>query len=318
MSNFVLPPSDRVVDPINNSECSSLGNNTGLDVNDGETTCQALQQRLVPLIAQIVGDISTGVMTIYANDDSKCDDNDDPTLASMMSRIYRVSQAFACILCQYDPTLSNMLMAGSYPQVLMGKQSQNGYPGWVTPDSAPTQGSNRLVTSGGVYTAIQNAILSVWHIWKGNGTTAATDGNYAYVVNDSVSELPTTGNTNGDWAIVYDTVTYDVKTYQWNGSSWVSKGTFTAAQMVDFSVIHVEKGYWEDKGLYWFDTSWNLLDADLGEIEARLDALENSMNYAVQALDTSTTYKIGVVANRQAAHGVPSESGVTKIMFIRG
>lgn len=316
MSNFVLPDSDAIVDPISNSECSSLGNNTGLDLNDGETTCQALQQRLVPLIAQIVGDISTGVMTIYANDDSKCDDNDDPTLASMMSRIYRVSQAFACILCQYDPTLSNMLMAGSYPQVLMGKQNQNGYPGWVTPDSAPTSGSNNLVTSGGVYTAIQNAILSVWHMWKLPAAQGSTTGNYQYLVN-SASALPTTGNTNGDWSIVYNPTSHTVTTYKWNGSSWVSTKTFAASAMVDFSVIHVEKGEWEDKGLYWFDTGWNLLDADLGEVEARMDALEAEMVHAVQAVDTSTTYKIGVVTNRAAALAVPSETGVTKIVFTR-
>lgn len=317
MSEFVLPPSAQLVDPISDSECSSLGNNTGLNINDGETTCQALQQRLVPLLAQIMSDISTGVMTIYANDDSKCDDNADPTLASMMSRIYRVSQAFACILCQYDPTLSNMLMAGTYPQVLMGKQSQDGYPGWVTPDSAPISGSQNLVTSGGVYTAIQNAILSVWHLWKGNGTTAASDGDYAYLVYD-VADLPTTGNANGDWAIVYNETTYEVKTYKWNGSSWQNKGTFSHSQMQDFAVIHVEKGEWEDKGLYWFDISWNLLDADLGEIEQRVDALEQQYQNTVIPLDTATTYKIGVVADTAAAQQVPSEAGITKIIFMSG
>ena len=317
MSDFILPPSATLVDPISDSECSSLGNNTGLKVSDNETTCQALQQRLLPLIAQIMSDISSGVMTIYANDDSKCDENADPTLASMMSRIYRVSQAFACILCQYDPTLSNMLMAGTYPQVLMGKQSANGYPGWVTPDSAPTSGSQRLVTSGGVYTAIQNAILSVWHMWKGNGTTAATDGNYQYLVYDA-GDLPTTGNTNGDWAIVYDETNHSVNTRRWNGSSWVSKGTFSASQMQDFSVIHVEKGEWEDKGLYWFDTGWNLLDADLGEIEARMDELEQKYQSVVLPLDTANTLKIGVVATAAAASAIPAETGVTKIIFISG
>lgn len=311
MSNFVLPPSDKLVDPISNSECSSLGNNTGLDINDGETTCQALQQRLVPLIAQIVGDISSGVMTIYANDDSKCDDNNDPTLASMMSRIYRVSQAFACILCQYDPTLSNMLMAGSYPQVLMGKQNQNGYPGWVTPDSMPTQNSNNLVTSGGIYTAIQNAILSVWHMWdKGKS------GSFAYFA-VQIADVPTTGNTNGDFALVYNPTNYSNAIYKWNGSSWVLQETITQANMIDFSVAHIEKGEYADKAIYWFNTGWNLLDADLGELEDRVEALENNMENAVLALDTATTYKMGVVNNYAAASAVPSESGVTKIVFIR-
>lgn len=311
MSNFVLPDSDAIVDPISSSECSSLGNNTGLDLNDGETTCQALQQRLVPLIAQIVGDISSGVMTIYANEDSKCDENNDPTLASMMSRIYRVSQAFACILCQYDPTLSNMLMAGTYPQVLMGKQTQSGYPGWVTPDSAPTQDSNNLVTSHGIYTAIQNAILSVWHMWdKGNA------GSFAYFA-ESLNDVPTTGNTNGDYALVYNPTTYVNTIYQWNGSSWVLRETIQPTNMVDFSVAHIEKGEYADNGIYWFNTGWNLLDADLGELEDRVEALENNMVNAVLALDTATTYKIGVANTFASTSSIPSEAGVTKIIFVR-
>lgn len=318
MSDIIIPPSAALVDPINDSECSSLGNNTGLNINDGETTCQALQQRLLPLLAQIMSDISSGVMTIYANDDSKCDDNADPTLASMMSRIYRVSQAFACILCQYDPTLSNMLMSGTYPQVLMGKQSQSGYPGWVTPDSAPTSGSQNLVTSGGVYTAIQNAIMSVWHMWKGNGTSAPTDGNF-YVFVDDVNDLPT-NVPNGSWALVYHEGGYYSTTHKWNNSShtWEQKGVWTIGNLSNFSVVHIESGDWADKGLYWFQGSWNLLDADLSEVEARIDALEQQYSSMVIALDDSSTYKIGVVANSAAAAQVPAESGVTKIIFMSG
>ena len=317
MSEFILPPSAELVDPISESECSSLGNNTGLDISDAETTCQALQQRLLPLLAQIMSDISSGVMTIYANDDSKCDDNNDPTLASMMSRIYRVSQAFACILCQYDPTLSNMLMAGSFPQVLMGGQTANGYPGWVTPDTAPTEGSQKTVTSGGVYTAIQNAIMSVWHMWKLPSSQGSTEGNYQYLVY-SAGDLPTSGNTNGDWSIVYNQTTHTVTTYKWSGSSWVSTKTFTASEMQDFAVVHIVKGEWEDKGLYWFDTSWNLLDADLGNLEARMTALEQQYNASVVALDNSSSYKIGVVASAADAASITPTTGVTKIIFISG
>lgn len=323
MSEYVIPPSDEIVDPITSLECSSLGNNTGLDLSDGETTCQALQQRLLPLIAQIVGDISTGVMTIYANDDSKCDENDDPTLASMMSRIYRVSQAFACILCQYDPTLSNMLMSGTYPQVLMGKQTQEGYPGWVTPDSTPTLNSQNLVTSGGIYTAIQNAIMSVWHLWKGDGTKSPTNGEFAYALinGEPVSDLPTTGNTNGDWALRTTLPNSggvsSVYTYQWDGGTWRQKGNFPSYNMVDFSVIHVKKGEFEDKGLYWFHTGWNLLDADLTEIEQRMDALEQQYESSIIAIDTNTVYKVGVVDTVAEARAILAETGTTKIIFIK-
>lgn len=309
-NDFVLPDSNVIVDPITEQECESLGNNTGLDINDGETTCQALKTKLLPLLSQIIGDISSGSMVIYANDDSKCDDQDtSPTLASMLSRIYRVSQAFACILCQYDPTLSNMLMAGTYPQVLMGGEN---YPSWVTPDSAPTEGSNNLVTSNGIYTAIQNAIISVWHMWD-----EGDDGSFEYYVTD-VQDLPTNGNTNGDYALVYDPATYSNMIYEWDGSAWVLSKTVLPADMEDFAVVHINKGDWADKGLYWFDTGWNLLDADLGDLESRVAALEASMAHTVQALDTTTTYKLGVVATASQASSVPSEAGVTKIVFISG
>lgn len=309
-NDFVLPDSNVIVDPITEQECESLGNNTGLDINDGETTCQALKTKLLPLLSQIIGDISSGSMVIYANDDSKCDDQDtSPTLASMLSRIYRVSQAFACILCQYDPTLSNMLMAGTYPQVLMGGEN---YPSWVTPDSTPTEGSNNLVTSNGIYTAIQNAIISVWHMWD-----EGDDGSFEYYLTDA-SDLPTSGNTEGDYALVYDPATYSNMIYEWDGSGWVLNKTVLPEDMEDFAVVHINKGDWADKGLYWFDTGWNLLDADLGDLESRVAALEASMAHTVQALDTTTTYKLGVVATASQASSVPSEAGVTKIVFISG
>ena len=263
-------------------------------------------------MSQIMGDISTGIMTIYANDDSKCDDNDDPTIASILSRIYRLSQAFTCILCQYDPTLSNMLLAGTYPQVLMGKQTSSGYPGWVTPDSTPTENSSNLVTSGGIYTAIQNAILSVWHMWdKGD------DGSFAYFVT-AVGDLPTSGLTSGDYAIVYTESSGTNAIYQWNGSSWVLQETITQANMENFAVINIENGDYAGEGLYWFESGWNLLNASLKELEDRLTALETAVDSSVQAIDSDSVYKIGVRSTYALADAVTSETGVTKIVFISG
>lgn len=317
MSEFVLPKSKELVDPISESECASLGNNTGLDLSDGETTCQALGERLLPLLSQIMSDISTGVMTIYANEDSKCEANEDPTLASMMSRIYRVSQAFACILCQYDPTLSNMLKAGTYPQVLMGKKTDNGYPEWNTPDTTPTENSTNVVTSGGVYTAIQNAILSVWHMWKLPAAEGSASGSYQYLV-DNVDDLPMSGNTSGQWSLVNDLEAHLVSTYKWDGSGWVFVKTFTSDEMIDFSVVSILKGKWADKGLYWFDTGWNLLDADLREVEERIAALELEMSRTIRPIDADAVYRIGVANTFDEAEAVQPEAGVTKIIFVRG
>lgn len=314
MSEFILPESATIVDPITSSECTSLGNNTGLNINDGENNCQALSTRLMPLLAQIVGDISSGKMTIYANDDSKCSPDDkSPTLASMMSRIYRVSEAFTCILCTYDPTLSNLLTSGSYPQVLMGKQSGSQYPHWSTPDSTPTQNSYNLVTSNGVYQAIRNAILSVWHLWE-----KGDNGEFQYL-ETSFASLPTTGNTDGDYAIVYNAQTHVNTIYKWSDSqsAWVLDETIQPANIEDFAVIHVEKGTWADKGLYWFQTSWNIMDADIRELEQRVSVLEYSMMSTVQALDNSSVYEIGVVDTYAQASAIPAESGKIKIAFIR-
>ena len=319
MSDFILPPSAKLVDPINDSECNSLGNNTGLDIDDGENTCQAIQQRLMPLLAQIVSDISSGVMTIYANDESKCDDNDDPTLASMMSRIYRVSQAFACVLCQYDPTLSNMLMAGTYPQVLMGKQNPNGYPGWVSPDTSPTSNSKNLVTSGGIYTAIQNALMSSWHMWKLPAAQGSTTGVYNYLVTD-LADLPTTGIASGEWAVYHNVSGRYVETYTVNnaGTQWVSKKRFNYSQMENFGVIHVMKGKWADKGLYWFENGWNLLNAELDALENRMDALEQQYDNVV-TVETGMTndVKIGIVNTLTEADAIQPEAGMTKLIFIK-
>lgn len=311
MSEFILPESAEIVDPISDSECISLGNNTGLNINDGESTCQALTTRLMPLLAQIVGDISSGTKTIYANDDSKCSaDDKSPTLASMMSRIYRVSQAFTCILCEYDPTLSNMLLSGSYPQVLMGKQAGQPYPSWVTPDALPEEGSGNVVTSNGVYQAIRNAILSVWHLWE-----KGDNGTFQYFVTSS-SALPSSGNTEGDFAIVFNTTNNTNTIYKWHNNAWVSQETIQPGNMEDFAVIHIVKGDMADRGLYWFEDGWNVLDADIGEIESRIVALETKLARSIGQVDTTTKYKLGVVNNYSAASSVPAEAGVTKIIFI--
>lgn len=313
MSEFILPESATIVDPITSSECTSLGNNTGLNINDGENNCQALSTRLMPLLAQIVGDISSGKMTIYANDDSKCSPDDkSPTLASMMSRIYRVSEALTCILCSYDPTLANLLTSGSYPQVLMGKAVGGSYPQWVTPDSAPTENSYNLVTSGGVHQAIREAIMSVWHIWdKGD------NGEFQYLVNDP-SDLPVSGNTNGDYAICFNTSTSVNTIYKWENASWVLKETLQPSDIENFAVMHIVKGEYADRGLYWFETSWNVMDADIRDLEARVAVLEASNLATVKPLDNSTEYRVAVVNSYSDATSIQPTLGQTKIIFVRG
>lgn len=314
MSEFILPDSNVIVDPISESECESLGNNTGLNIDDGETTCQAMTSRLLPLLSQIMGDISSGAMTIYANDDSKCKPDDKaPTLASILSRIYRVCQAMTCVLCEYDPSLSNLLMSGVYPQILMGKPTEDGYPVWVTPDLTPTEDSSRPVTSNGVYNAIRSAAVDSWKVW-----TEGDNGSFSYFAYDDTSTLPTTSVNDGEYALVFVQDTSENKIYQWEDGAWELKKTVTQAQMSDFTIVHILKGSrYAQNDLYWFRTSWNLLDADFSGITERITALELAAAQAVGTFGQHDRYLVGTANSYADAQQVPTELGATKIVFIK-
>ena len=86
---------------------------------------------------------------------------------------------------------------------LAGKQDT------LTFDTTPTEGSTTPVTSGGVKTAIDNAISSVYR-FKGSVATYA--------------DLPSTGLTVGD---VYNVLDTD-KNYAWTGTAWDDIGGYIA------------------------------------------------------------------------------------------
>lgn len=172
----VIKPDD-VVEAITDAQCQHIKDNKGIEGNR-ENNCDDLTGELLCDIRQVLDwVVNAGPVTIFANDDSKCQDDDAPTLASMWSRIYRFAQAVTCILCAYDPFINVLLKSGRFPQVLMGAMTlddsemdgcckKTGYPVWVTPDDYPTLDSNRPVTALGITRAIQDAILSVWHKWE--------------------------------------------------------------------------------------------------------------------------------------------------------
>ena len=62
----------------------------------------------------------------------------------------------------------------------LGGNGGNNAPTFISPDSTPTSGSNKLVTSGGIYTARQNDLANIAPVE--NGTTATR----AYAVGDYV------------------------------------------------------------------------------------------------------------------------------------
>ena len=149
------------IDEVNTSECDNLKENKGTSGNDNNN-CDVLSNELIEAIRQVYYSIKNGDIVISANEDSKCDGSQLPTVASILSRLLRFDEAVACILCTYDPILIKILKSGEYPQVLMG-QTGSVYPVWKNVSETPTEGSMLPITSGGVYDAIKEAQLSMFH-----------------------------------------------------------------------------------------------------------------------------------------------------------
>lgn len=168
-----------LAEEVNANECNNLKNGHGTNGSD-TTNCDVFQNDLIPALIQEYKSIQRGDIVIAANEDSKCSDGSPlPTLASILSRILRFSQAVACVLCTYDPILINILKSGEYPQILMG-QTGSKYPIWRNPSETPTPGSKLPITSGGVWEAIQQAIMSVFHEATDDREWVANGGKLTY------------------------------------------------------------------------------------------------------------------------------------------
>lgn len=305
-----------VVETITDEQCESLKNNTGLDPAAGKTNCEYFNDELIPLLAQEVNAILKGSdINIYANDESKCSDDELPTHASMWSRILRYSQALTCILCAYDPFIAQLLKSGKFPQVLMGADNSD-YPIWQTPDDTPRKGSLIPVTSGGVWQAIQDAILSVWHIWDKH-----PELQYYAATMDELNEL--TDMEDGDLALVANGKDGVNEVLSWNEAAkmWVEEDV-AGAELANFTVVHFTKGYWAGKELYYMNDGgepiWSLMDANLRELEDRMERAEAELAKAVRPQDGTTKYLLTTRAGLSAANAVPTTSGKTTIVLITG
>ena len=312
--NDVKP--DLVVENITEEQCESLKLNTGADPEQGKTNCEFFNDELIPLLQQEVNSILHGSdINIYANNESKCADDGLPTHASMWSRILRYSQALTCILCAYDPFLAQLLKSGRYPQVLMAAEGSE-YPVWQTPDSTPRKGSQVPVTSGGVYQAIQDAILSVWHIWEDYPEIQ-------YLVQNTTELNALTGMADGDIVLVATGPDGINEIMSWNDAAgmWVEEETF-GVDLANFTVTHVEKGYWANKELYYMNADgtpvWSLMDATIAALEDRMDDIEDDLKLAVKPYDGTTEYLLTTRATLAAANAVPAVSGKTSIILITG
>ena len=304
-------------------ECDNLQDDSGTSGQD-ESNCDVLNNDLIPALISVYQRITTGNINIYANEDSKCDESTDPTIASILSRILRFDQAVACILCTYDPKLIAYLKSGRYPQVLMGGGSNSSYPIWQNPSTAPTQNSQLPITSGGVFSAIQEAILSVFHKATDDVQWVENGGHYIYdYYADTLADLldqDLTDLETDDRALIKDGVDGTNQEYVYDGSTW--ENLDVVGDTNNYAVIEVEKGYYADKELYWLhdaadNTSWNLMDATLKDLEDRVSALEAIYADAVLSADANS-YLFGVKTTLAQAQAVPATTGKQTITLVIG
>jgi hypothetical protein len=334
-----IAPAD-LVPALTSTQCTNLAENVGLD-NDGHTNCEDLQGLLCDIRQDLEAVLVNNAITIFANDFSKCSETDDnPTLASMWSRIYRYAQAVTCILCTYDSFLSALLRSGTYPQVLMGAPSSDpsetpsenccqktGYPVWVNPDTYPTESSRRPITSDGVYKAVRDAVLSVWHLWEEHPSFTY------YAENESTGDYPLdsiTGMADGDTCLVKENDAHEfnvIYTYDSVDAEWKKTEVIGVGEIPNFSTTHIDSGYYSGEALYYFEETavpnniptWQVLDASLTDLENRVEALEAIYAKAVQSVaQTNEEYLITTRATLADALAVPATTGKITLTFITG
>lgn len=318
-----MQPNDLVAE-ITSTECENLGASTGLDGN-AKNNCAVLNTMVCALKQCVDAIANNRAMVIATNDESKCQDDTDPTHASFWSRALRISQAITCILCEYDPFVATILKSGRYPQILMGSVDGSGYPQWVAPDDIPTEGSIKPVSSKGVAQAVNEAILSVWHLWEEYpeftyfAQSYDNEDNPQNLVNQSATTAPSLGDT----ALVSNNGTDNNVLYTYGSGGWaVTKVLGTADNLTNFAVTHILKGYYADKGVYYFNDgnndTWQVMDVELGGIESRVEALEVMFNNAVQSADPSKEYVLTTASSVVAANQVACTAGKETIVLITG
>lgn len=252
---------------------------------------------MTELICQQLNRMKTGQKTIYANCDTKemCDPySNNPTIASILSRLLRFNQAAACLICSMEAL--DIFKTGEVNQVFSA--TTPGEPGqWITLDDVATEGSENLISSGGVYDGIQEYIHSVFH----------PIGTYDYWA-ESLEELeeqsvcesgePESGESgeiceppvSGDKAVVGEYY------YKYTNGSWVRKGR--VPDLGDFAVIVILKGTYAGKNFYWWDDKWQMVNMDkAGSLEDRVAIIEDYTlnNKIVYSYDPAKNYKLAIV-----------------------
>lgn len=312
---------DVVVDEVSEQECDNLQAFLGLDGNQ-TTNCDDLHLLVCDIKQEVDAINIADAITIAANDASKCADDNMPTLASMFSRVLRYAQAATCVLCAYDPRLATILKTGRYPQILFGSIQEGGYPQWMSPEDYPVADSDKPVTSAGVYKAIEDAILAVWHIWKEQPefTYFAKTLDDEADMNNLLSQMEKYPASEGDTALV---ATGDAGTsllYTYTGGAWTYTRQLTAAEdnLTNFAVTHIVKGDFGTNGVYYFDGTWQVMDADLSDLEKKVQELQRIFEDVVISADKDQEYIMTTRPNLAQAQAVACTEGKETLVFVTG
>lgn len=326
-----------VVPYLTDTERKNLRANSGLDGQQKEN-CPDLEAMICDIRQEVDAIANQSSMVIAANEASKCGDGDGPTHAAMWSRILRYADSATQVMCAYDPFISTLLKAGRYPQILMGSVSEGdlgtdgcckkvGYPQWVSPDEYPTEGSLKPVTSEGVYEAVRDALLGVWHIWEEYPefdyfAQSINDANDFYNLNSQTTANPP---TNGDTALIrFDGTDYNVL-YTYNNGSWTKTKVLSADDgLTNFATTHINKGQYKSNAVYYFNeggtagSTWQVMDTDLGDLEKKVEELQKIFERSVLTQGSGEQYVITTRSNLTQANAVPCTNGKSTIVLITG
>lgn len=313
-----------VVNELTSAEIDNIKANSGLSGSDRDN-CPSLESLLCLIKQEVDAVANGGVMTIAPNEESKCANNLDPTLASMWSRILRYGQAISAILCAYDPYIATLLKMGKYPQVLVGAVQQGGYPQWVSPDETPTENSKNPVTSDGVIKAVKEALLGVWHPYEEypHFSYFAQTLNNASDVENLTKQTTDFPPANGDTALVANDGTRTSAVYTYNGTTWIFTKQLTEAadNLTNFAVTNILKGFYATNDVYYFDgdgtnPTWDVMDADLSSLQNKINELEALLGNAVSG--SGTAYTLTTAPSLAAAEAISCDPKQPTIVLITG
>ena len=266
--------------------------------------CQSLSN-LAELICEEWNAIKEDEREIYTNDEHKlaCDgDPEDPTLFSMLSRIYRFYTAINCLICSGLNDDFNIYKQGGGGKVFIGSK-------WVAPaKNFNDKDTNPLVTGGAIYDKLQEAIQPLYKYFK----------TYDYLVS-SIDHLA----SSKDVFIKGDTALAKTVEYTYDGKDWVKGKTQI---LHDFDMVHVNKAttystYGGIKttagsGWYWYGNTWNQLDASVSD--AYDDLSEYLKSNFVSRLDNRMKIKYEIL-NRNVDGSVtspaPQTSSTSKTIY---